>query len=200
MDILVSGIEPKSDTAPVRIAGRSGGLLVAGITGGVAVALSVVCYPFVSPALRRICLPYVPATTQQVANVLHVLRGNSGRLLDIGSGDGRIVVAAAKNGFKSDGVELNYWLVLYSRISALRSGVSRNASFHRKDLWTFDLKPYDNIVIFGVKEMMADLNEKFDKELSNTHVVACRFPLPNRQPIKVHGTGIDTVWLYHFKK
>ena len=38
-----------------------------------------------------------------------------GTLLDIGSGDGRLVVDAAKMGFRATGVELNRWLVYYSR-------------------------------------------------------------------------------------
>lgn len=54
-------------------------------------AISALCLPFVSPALRKICLPYVPATTQQVENVLKALEGRSGTLVDLGSGDGRIV-------------------------------------------------------------------------------------------------------------
>ena len=37
------------------------------------------------------CLPYVPATTEQVHNVLRALKGRSGPLVDLGSGDGRIV-------------------------------------------------------------------------------------------------------------
>lgn len=63
-------------------------------TGGVGIGLSVVCASFVAPAFRRICLPYVPATSEQVANVLKFLPRNapSQRLLDIGSGDGRIVI------------------------------------------------------------------------------------------------------------
>lgn len=40
---------------------------------------------------------------------------SKGKLLDIGSGDGRLVVEAARMGFKSTGVELNRWLVYYSR-------------------------------------------------------------------------------------
>lgn len=47
--------------------------------------------PFVTPALRRIVLPYVPATTQQVENIFLGLKGRSGTLIDLGSGDGRIV-------------------------------------------------------------------------------------------------------------
>lgn len=60
-------------------------------TGGAALALSVICLPFVSPALRRVCLPYVPATNSQIENVLKALKGRSGRIVDLGSGDGRIV-------------------------------------------------------------------------------------------------------------
>lgn len=62
-------------------------------TGGVGIGLSVICASFVAPAFRRICLPYVPATSEQVRNVLSFLPKNSqSKLLDIGSGDGRIVV------------------------------------------------------------------------------------------------------------
>lgn len=61
------------------------------VAGGSAVALMAVCAPFVSPALRRICLPYVPATPTQIENVLTALKGRRGDLIDLGSGDGRIV-------------------------------------------------------------------------------------------------------------
>lgn len=54
--------------------------------------LTVVCVPFVSPALRKICLPYVPATTAQVENVFKALAGRKGSLIDLGSGDGRITI------------------------------------------------------------------------------------------------------------
>lgn len=59
--------------------------------GGASIALSIICYPFVSPALRKVCLPYVPATNVQIQNVLHVIKGRKGKLVDLGSGDGRIV-------------------------------------------------------------------------------------------------------------
>lgn len=60
--------------------------------GGIATAISIICIPFVSPAFRKICLPYVPATSQQVQNVLQALEGRAGSLIDLGSGDGRIVI------------------------------------------------------------------------------------------------------------
>lgn len=177
---------------------RWGGMIFAGITGGAALALSAICLPFVSPALRRVCLPYVPATSAQIENVLKALRGRSGRFVDLGSGDGRIVLSAAKAGFSpAEGVELNPWLVVYSKVQALRHGLSSQTAFHRKDLWGFSLRPYSNVVIFGVEEMMSELEVKLQKELEDgTHIVACRFPLPSIKPSATIGTGLDTVWLY----
>ncbi|KAF2977911.1 hypothetical protein EK904_008430 [Melospiza melodia maxima] len=115
---------------------RSGwGLLVTAGLGGTLVALYAVATPFVSPALRKVCLPFVPATAEQIQNVLKMLENRSGSLVDIGSGDGRIVIAAAKKGFQAVGYELNPWLVWYSRYRAWRDGVHQNAKFYISDLW-----------------------------------------------------------------
>ncbi|XP_046399774.1 ATP synthase subunit C lysine N-methyltransferase isoform X2 [Ischnura elegans] len=170
---------------------------------GAAILLTAVCAPFVFPALRRVCLPYVPATTTQVNNVFQALKGRSGSLVDLGSGDGRIVLVAAKHGFIAKGVELNPWLILYSRFHAFREYRRGTISthcypkYHRTDLWKFQLHPFSNIVIFGVEEMMPELEEKLKKELADdAFVAACRFPLPNWTPSSIIGSGIDTVWLY----
>ncbi|XP_063389140.1 ATP synthase subunit C lysine N-methyltransferase [Cydia fagiglandana] len=189
-----------SETNAPRKLSSAGKILIY-TTGGLAVGVSIVCIPFVSPALRKVCLPYVPATTEQLAGVTKALSGRSGRLLDVGSGDGRIVFTAAKLGFKSDGVELNPWLVYYSRIAALLSSQSQNTKFYRRNLWTFSLKPYNNIVIFGVEQMMSEFESKLLAETENgTVVVACRFPLPNMTPVETIGHGVDTVWKYEIKR
>lgn len=99
----------------------------------------------------------------------------------------------------SHGVELNYWLVLYSRLNAMKSGVSHNTKFVRKDLWKFPLSNYNYCVIFGVEEMMEKLEEKFEKELKpGSTIIACRFPLKNSKPSEVltEGGDTDTVWVY----
>ncbi|XP_033324864.1 ATP synthase subunit C lysine N-methyltransferase [Megalopta genalis] len=177
------------------------GWCLVGITGGIATAISVVCIPFVSPAFRKICLPYVPATTQQVQNVLVALEKRSGSLIDLGSGDGRIVFAAAKAGFKAHGIELNPWLVWYSRLKALFTGFSSQTKFIRQNLWTYNLNNYNNIILFGVGQMMQEIEDKFLMELQeDCTIVACRFPLPNMCAIKVIGEGVDTVWVYKVPK
>ncbi|XP_045771130.1 ATP synthase subunit C lysine N-methyltransferase [Maniola jurtina] len=170
-------------------------------TGGLAIGVSIVCIPFVSPAFRKVCLPYVPATTNQLAGVTRALKNRSGRLLDVGSGDGRIVFTAAKLGFKAEGVELNPVLVYFSKIAALVNQQYWNTKFYRENLWTFDLMPYNNIVIFGVEQMMKDFEKKLLLEVKDdTVVVACRFPLPSMRPVETIGHGVDTVWKYVVKR
>jgi len=179
---------------------KRAGLIIASIVGGVGIAITTICVPFVLPALRRVCLPFVPATNIQVANVRAALKGRPAshpRLLDIGSGDGRIVIEAAKDGFTASGVELNRWLVYYSRISAWRAGVGASTSFTRHDLWKHDMSTYNNVVIFGVEQMMEQLETKLEKELlPGTVVVACRFKFPKWSPVQEIGSGVDTVWKY----
>ncbi|XP_063182251.1 ATP synthase subunit C lysine N-methyltransferase isoform X4 [Chroicocephalus ridibundus] len=163
---------------------RVWGLMVTAGVSGTLVALYAVVTPFVTPALRRVCLPFVPATSTQIQNVLKMLENRSGSLVDIGSGDGRIVIAAAKRGFKAVGYELNPWLVWYSRYRAWRDGVHQNTKFYISDLWK-----------------MPELEKKLEEELEcNARIIACRFPFPCWVPDHTTGEGIDTVWAYDMKR
>ncbi|XP_075068860.1 ATP synthase subunit C lysine N-methyltransferase isoform X2 [Mixophyes fleayi] len=176
------------------------GLVATGIVGAALLALHAVVTPFVAPALRKICLPYVPATKTQVENVLKMLQHRKGLVVDIGSGDGRIVIAAAKKGFRAVGYELNPWLVWYSRYRAWREGVHHNAKFHISDLWKVSFSQYTNIVIFGVPQMMSCLEQKLQIELNVTaRIIACRFPFPHWVPDHIYGEGVDTVWVYDWE-
>merc|ERR1712150_287985 len=146
---------------------------------------------------------------QQVENVLKALSMNCNKgtnsfqkLVDIGSGDGRIVLASAKAGYQAHGIELNIWLVLYSRWKALlQRNVNGTATFSKQDLWKSNLSEYQKVVIFGVEEMMPDLEKKLVNELkTNSEIAACRFPFPGLVPIEIFGEGIDSVWLYKIHK
>ncbi|GAB5567379.1 ATP synthase subunit C lysine N-methyltransferase isoform X1 [Prionailurus iriomotensis] len=188
----------------------SWGFFLTGIVGGTLVAVYAVATPFLTPALRKICLPFVPATTKQIANVVKMLHCRRGSLVDIGSGDGRVilseqslkpkelcVIAAAKEGFTAVGYELNPWLVWYSRYRAWREGVQDSAKFYISDLWKVTFSQYTNVVVFGVPQMMPQLEEKLELELKDdARVIACRFPFPRWTPDHVTGEGVDTVWAY----
>ncbi|XP_040275712.1 ATP synthase subunit C lysine N-methyltransferase-like [Bufo bufo] len=176
------------------------GLVATGFVGGTLLTLYAVATPFVLPALRKICLPFVPASETQVENVLKMLQFRSGTVVDIGSGDERIVISAAKTGFQAVGYELNPWLVWYSRYRALREGVHQNVKFHISDLWKVSFSQYTNIVIFGVPEMMPKLEEKLMDLSFTARAIACRFPFPRWIPDHISGQGIDTVWVYDMNK
>lgn len=94
-NLLENSAEPKKSSNSYV------GKILIGTSAAVAVGISVICFPFVSPALRKFTLPYIPATDNQLKNILKVLPRNPlkpARVLDIGSGDGRIVIEAAKLG------------------------------------------------------------------------------------------------------
>lgn len=70
------------------------GTIIASVIGGSAVAITLISVPFVAPAFRRVCIPYVPASTRQISNVKKLLEHCSrpiAPIVDLGSGDGRIV-------------------------------------------------------------------------------------------------------------
>lgn len=59
------------------------------------------------------------------------------------------------------GVELNRPLVWWSRLAAWHRGYGSRATFYRHDLWTFDLSPFQTIVIFGVDTMVNRISRSF---------------------------------------
>jgi hypothetical protein len=70
---------------------RRRAILTGWITAGACFGLFAAIIPFVLPAVRKYCLPYVPATHVQIRTILSVLKGRSGNVIDLGSGDGRVV-------------------------------------------------------------------------------------------------------------
>lgn len=186
------------------------GKTVMAVGAGLAAVIYGITIPFIAPGFRRIVLPYVPATEIQISNIKSCLRGRRGSMIDLGSGDGRIVLsvmnsAASKESEvqieKADGVELNRWLVYYSRLQRWKNRDTMDKSkikFYKKDILKTNLGLYDNIVVFGVESLMEALESKLSEELGpDSIIVACRFPMPNWNPDFEFGEGIDKVWVYN---
>lgn len=70
---------------------RKAGITIACLIGASGFGLMALALPFITPALRKYCLPYVPATPIQIEKVLQHLKGRAGKVVDLGSGDGRVV-------------------------------------------------------------------------------------------------------------
>lgn len=178
------------------------GLWVAGAFGAAGLITVALSTPFILPALRRHCLPYVPATDTQLSNLSKAMsrfskKGDS--FLDVGSGDGRICRLALRQSIYSSvqGVELNYALVMFSRLYDLFLGRKYRAKYHHTDLWKFPLHRYDCICVFGVESMMDPLRRYLIKSNCMPQTIfACRYPFKGLKELGSIGTGIDTVWIY----
>ncbi|KAI6176773.1 hypothetical protein M3Y97_00835100 [Aphelenchoides bicaudatus] len=110
------------------------------------------------------------------------------------------VIECSKLGHKAVGIELNYPLVLYSRYSALRSGVSSNTRFLHKNIFKQDMSEFNTVVLFAAENMVEFFMPKLDELQANSNLILCRFPLPDNQKtfklIEQVDEGIDTAWLY----
>ncbi|KAM9810241.1 LOW QUALITY PROTEIN: adenine nucleotide translocase lysine N-methyltransferase-like [Neosynchiropus ocellatus] len=157
---------------------------------------------FAVPGFRkvpwRLKVPYLPSSTAQTLNVMMLLQGRTGRLADLGSGDGRLVFAAAAKGFKCTGFEINSILLAYSKTKAHWARVpSSQATFVNKDFWKMDLSQYHNVTAFLAPAVMETLSEKLIEELpDDARVISCRFPIPN-WPLQMSvGSGLDQTFAY----
>lgn len=179
---------------------------LAGVGGVLLGAVHALAYPFVAPALRKYCLPYVAANAQQLSLVARVCEARQIRnVVDLGSGDGIVCVELARTlGIRARGVELNPWLTFYARLSARLSNVSMLATFHIEDLFDAKISDADAVVLFVVPAMAADIEKKLANELHpDSFVLSGRFPLKTWTPIEhlVHssassGYNINQLWVY----
>ncbi|XP_013373211.1 PREDICTED: protein FAM173A isoform X2 [Chinchilla lanigera] len=129
---------------------------------------------------------------------MSLLRGRPGKTVDLGSGDGRIVLAAHRCGLRpAVGYELNPWLVGLARLHAWRAGCQRSVCYFREDLWKVSLRDCYNVSVFLAPSVLPLLEDKLQAELpTGARVVSGRFPLPTWKPVAVVGEGLDRVWAY----
>eukprot|EP00439_Symbiodinium_sp_Y106_P054209 s3096_g7.t1 len=123
------------------------------------------------------------------------------RLVDFGSGDGRLVAAAAKHGMHATGYELNPYLVLWSRLRcfrALRAGPG-SGQLRWANVWSADLRDADVVTVYGRPgdSFMEHAAKKLDEELpSNAAVVSHFFDVPGWERRLVQ--DVDGLKLYDF--
>jgi len=136
-------------------------------------------------------LPTGAAAVDRMISMTAVRPGE--KVVDLGSGDGRIVIAFAKAGAEAHGYEINPLLVWWSRRKITQERLSDQAFIHWRSFWKEDLSPFDVVVIFGMVHIMRPLEKKLRRELAaNTRVVAYVFTFPTWR----HAREEDRVYLY----
>ncbi|PRP85728.1 hypothetical protein PROFUN_06322 [Planoprotostelium fungivorum] len=126
-------------------------------------------------------IPYVPSTPDNMEAVFEMLpikqlRGK--KFVDLGSGDGRMVIEAAKNGMTAVGIEINPWLTRTAKKNAKDDEEAENAEFLTGDLWKTDIQDADVVLFFGVPNTMKRFAEKMKEAKPGTFVLSVENPIP----------------------
>lgn len=136
----------------------------------------------------------VPSTNEKIEKMVELLAAKPGqKVVDLGAGDGRLLIALAKSGARAYGYEINPLLVSRAQKNIRKAGLEDMAFIYIKNMWKVDLKDFDAVVVYPMKHIMKRLEEKFDKELKpGARVVSNYFKLPNWVP----DVSEDNVYLY----
>ena len=139
-------------------------------------------------------VPYVPTPDAVVARMLEVAKVNSGDLLyDLGSGDGRIVVTAAKKyGARGVGYDLNPKRIEESNENARKAGVTDRVRFVEQDLFEADLTGATVVTLYLLPGVNLKLRPKLLKDLApGTRVVSHNYGMGDWEPTSVDEIDVD---------
>src|SRR5438552_4587430 len=152
--------------------------------------------------------PYVPSPQSVVSDMLRYADvGASDFLIDLGSGDGRIVLTAAKVfGARGFGVEIKEDLVRKANEAAQKEGLAERVKFMKADLFKTDISQATVITMYLLPDTVNLLKEKFISELRpGTRIVSHDYPLTGWIPEKyvqmdledkVQISGVTTTLIY----
>lgn len=125
---------------------------------------------------------WVPTPQELVDKMLEIARvGSSDFVIDLGSGDGRTVISAAKLGAKALGVEFNPDMVALSKENAKKEGVEKLVDFVQGDLFETDLSQATVITMFLLPEINLKLRPKLLDLKPGTRVVSNTFTMGDWQ-------------------
>ncbi len=133
--------------------------------------------------------PYVPTPTSIVDRMLTLAGvGKGDYVIDLGSGDGRLVTTAvAKYGARGGaGFELDAALVKLANENAAKAGVADRVRFAERDLFVADVREATVVTLYLMPGMLGRVEDKLAKELKpGTRVISHDYPLPSWKPVEV---------------
>jgi 16S rRNA A1518/A1519 N6-dimethyltransferase RsmA/KsgA/DIM1 with predicted DNA glycosylase/AP lyase activity len=140
--------------------------------------------------------PYLPTLKPQIKEALELLELKNGQtLLELGSGDGRLLRAAAEQGIYSVGYELNPLLVIWTKLRHWR--YRQYISVKWGDYWNAEWPETDGMYVFLLQKYMDKLDKKVVQYAKNKpyRLVSFGFEIKSRKPAKKsHG-----LTLYEYK-
>jgi hypothetical protein len=137
--------------------------------------------PYVGQAGKDVI--WVPTPPELVNKMLEIAGvTEKDYLIDLGSGDGRTVIAAAKMGARALGIEYNPDMVEISKKKAEEAGVSMRTKFIRADLFEYDLSEATVITMFLLPEINMKLRSRLLDLKPGTRIVSNTFTMGDWEP------------------
>jgi cyclopropane fatty-acyl-phospholipid synthase-like methyltransferase len=140
-----------------------------------------------SAAWSQETIPFVPSPMPVVLRMLEVAEFKKGDVLyDMGSGDGRIVIQAAKQyGVRGVGIDLNAELVEKARANAIQEGVSHLVEFRAADGLSVDISEATVVTLYMFKWFNNQLRPKLQKLKPGARIIAHDFDIDDWQPTRI---------------
>jgi len=142
--------------------------------------------------------PYVASRKDKIRLMCNMAEIKSGmRIVDLGSGDGVILLEAARRGAHATGVELNPFLVWFSRLHAKHLGLHEKITVFRRNFYSYPLNEMDAVFVYLWPETVEQLRDKFLRECRpGTKIISYTFPMKGWDAIMEK----DGVFLYEIRK
>jgi hypothetical protein len=149
-------------------------------------------------AATKKIVPFVP-TPQDVVDAMIELADvkQDDVVYDLGSGDGRIVIAAAKKGAKAVGFEVDPQLVTQSRENILKAAVENLAEIRQQDILTVDVSPASVVSMYLLPSVNLQLKPTLQTEIEpGSRVVSHAFDMGDWKPDKTEQVNGSTIYLW----
>jgi phospholipid N-methyltransferase len=156
--------------------------------------------PYVGqPGKDVIWVPTPPVLVEKMLDMAKVTPKDI--VMDLGSGDGRNIIAAAKRGATAIGVEYDTDLVHLSRKRAAEEGVAGRARFVQGDMYEADISQATVLALFLLPDNLSKLKPKFEKLRPGTRIVINAYQIAGWEPKEVGVAGGEcapwcTAYLY----
>ena len=138
---------------------------------------------------------WVPTSEALVEKMLDMAKVTSRDfVMDLGSGDGRTVIAAAKRGARALGVEYDPDMVALSKQNAEQAGVARHAEFVKADLFETDFSQASVITMFLLPEINLKLRPKILALKPGTRIVSNTFTMEKWAADETGTVDCSTSW------
>lgn len=128
--------------------------------------------------------PFYPSRTKDFKKVLDQLNYdlNGKNFLDLGSGDGRFVVFAARNGAKAEGIEINPYLSLFAKLIIFLTR-TKNAKILNKNFKNHDFSKYDIVYTYIFKEYIDLVKDKMFEQMKPGSIIVSKiFTMSDVEP------------------